>query len=302
MSSGFLGGGIGPTAIKRRSGLAAPVPVAGSEIIANGDMELDASWASLGTPTTNERSSTRAVSGTYSRRVVSADGFRGIYQPGKSWETGWMRWQYSAYIVDRTRIYVSVIDRDGSTKIYEGSDTLGQGAWAQRILTGRSAAVGVSGDVRFRSNNEAVEFFIDDVSAVPLSLSSLFSSRLYGSANCDLSAAITRTAGTQAGLVARLDSATSPANFIIAYLDGAGNVKVDKCVAGTYTNVISGAITYGSTKILRLVCNGNSVSAYYDGAQVGSTVTVSDAGIASNTRHGLFSTYASNAFAGYVAA
>ena len=73
-------------------------------------------------------------------------------------------------------------------------------------------------------------------------------------------------------------------------------------MAGTYTNVISGAATYGSTKILRLVCSGNSVSAYHDGTQVGSTVTVSDAGIVSNVRHGLFSTYASNSFAGYVAA
>ena len=60
---------------------------------------------------------------------------------------------------------------------------------------------------------------------------------------------------------------------------GQGQRRVDKCVRGTYTNVISGAVTYGSTKILRLVCSGNSVSAYYDGTQVGSTVTVSDAGI-----------------------
>lgn len=100
----------------------------------------------------------------------------------------------------------------------------------------------------------------------------------------------------------RLDSSTSPANFIIAYLDGAGNVKVDKCVGGTYTNIISGAVTYGSTKVLRLVCSGTSVAVYYDGTQVGSTVTVSDAGIVPNTRHGLFSTYTANTFAGYVAA
>ena len=50
------------------------------------------------------------------------------------------------------------------------------------------------------------------------------------------------------------------------------------------------------------MCSGNSVSAYYDGTQVGSTVTVSDAGITGNKNHGLFSTYASNSFAGYVAA
>ena len=50
------------------------------------------------------------------------------------------------------------------------------------------------------------------------------------------------------------------------------------------------------------MCDGNNVSAYYNGTQVGTTQTVSDAGIVSNTRHGLFSTYAANTFAGYTAA
>lgn len=79
-------------------------------------------------------------------------------------------------------------------------------------------------------------------------------------------------------------------------------MKVDKCVAGTYTNVISGAVTYADGRILRLVCNGNNVSVYYNGTQVGTTHTVADAGIVSNKNHGLFSTYAANTFTGYVAA
>ena len=40
----------------------------------------------------------------------------------------------------------------------------------------------------------------------------------------------------------------------------------------------------------------------YSHAALGGPDAVSDAGIVSNTRHGLFSTYASNSFAGYVAA
>lgn len=55
-------------------------------------------------------------------------------------------------------------------------------------------------------------------------------------------------------------------------------------------------------RVLRLACSGNDVSVYYHGAQVGTTQTVTHANLDSNTRHGLFSTYASNAFAGYVAA
>lgn len=64
----------------------------------------------------------------------------------------------------------------------------------------------------------------------------------------------------------------------------------------------SGAITYAAGRVLRLVCSGNDVSVYYNGAQVGSTVTVADAGIVSNVNHGKFSTYASNVLANYVAA
>ncbi len=98
----------------------------------------------------------------------------------------------------------------------------------------------------------------------------------------------------------RVDNPANPQNFIIAYETGAGRVKVDKCVGGTYTNVIDETITYVAGQSMRAVCSGNNVSAYYNEVQVGSTVTVSDAGIVSNTNHGKFSTYASNTLANYV--
>jgi len=51
----------------------------GDELITNGDMELDSSWYNESSPTTNERSSTQAHAGTYSRKYVgnsTADGLR----------------------------------------------------------------------------------------------------------------------------------------------------------------------------------------------------------------------------------
>ena len=56
MSSGFFGGGIGPTAIKRRGGLTAPVPIIGAELLTNGGFEgtyvsgVAPGWSCLGTP------------------------------------------------------------------------------------------------------------------------------------------------------------------------------------------------------------------------------------------------------------
>ena len=286
--SGFLGGGIGPTAIKRRSGLAAPVPVAGPELLTNGDFsswtgDNPTDWGISGTET-----GTTYISESAGRCRLVTDGPIIAMSQNVLTAGAW---------------YTTTVDVAAASGfvgwLFGGTNPI-----INYFASGARFAAGRAADATFQVKRAggACDAIFDNITCRALTLASLFSTHPYASANCDLSAAITRTAGTQAGLVARLDSATSPANFIIAYLDGVGNVKVDKCVAGTYTNVISGAVTYSAGKVLRLVCSGNSVSAYYDGAQVGSTVTVSDAGIVSNTRHGLFSTYAANSFAGYVAA
>lgn len=293
--SGFLGGGIGPTAIKRRSGLAAPVPVAGSSIMADGNMEAAGvtSWSAAGSPSVREKSTAQKVSGAQSLLLLAGNAGSGAQQILSPTSGAWYQLTGSIYLNS------GVAKIDATFAAFAISSTSNSvGAWVALVCTVRAT------NLRFFSTavGGAAEWYLDDASAVPLALASLLSTRAYASADCDLSAAVTRTAGTQAGLCARLDSASTPANFIIAYLDGAGNVKMDKCVAGTYTNIITGAVDYAAGRVLRLVCSGNNVSAYYNGVQVGSTVTVSDAGIVSNVRHGLFSTYAANTFAGYTAA
>lgn len=274
--SGFIGVGIGPYPIGRTGTPADPVPVAGAELIVNGGFDSDTAWT---------KGDGWSISGGYAVRDTSAataDFTQTVALTGA--------YQIMAFTV--------VTASGGFVPRFGGASFSPSEATPGIVLRSGRAASGVFG-LRCAATSTGTA---DNFSVKELTLLSLFSTRAHASADCDLSAAVTRTTGTQAGFVARLDSASSPANFIIAYLDGGGNVKVDKCVSGTYTNIISGAVTYGSTKRLRLVCSGTSVSAYYDGTQVGSTVTVSDAGIVSNTRHGKFSTYASNTFAGYVAA
>ncbi len=92
-----------------------------------------------------------------------------------------------------------------------------------------------------------------------------------------------------------LDSAGSPANFVIAYHDGV-TCKLEKCVAGTYTSLISVTTTYVAGAILTVRRQGNAVRLYYNNALIGTEQTVSDAGIVSNTLHGTFSTYELNEF------
>lgn len=281
MRSGFLGGGIGPTVIKRRSGLAAPVPVAGAELLTNGGFTVDANWT--------KDDGWSIDTGTGRAVKIASAAAANLTQTTAATVGAWHRFTFD--ILSKGGEF-GFLARNGGSTILPYADSIGVALWTIRFTSnviGPRTAAAQYGE-------------IDNASCVPLTLPSLLSTRAYASADCDLSVAVTRTAGTQAGLCARLDSAATPANFIIAYETGAGRVKVDKCVAGVYTNIIDGAVTYAAGRVLRLVCSGNNVSVYYNGVQVGSTVTVSDAGIVSNTRHGLFSTYAANTFTGYTAA
>ncbi len=87
----------------------------------------------------------------------------------------------------------------------------------------------------------------------------------------------TLTAATQCGIAIGY---ANPTNLVLAYHDGV-NAKLDKCVGGTWTSVISGAAAYGAAKVLKVIiaANGTDYALYYDGAQVGVTTAVTDAGL-----------------------
>lgn len=134
----------------------------------------------------------------------------------------------------------------------------------------------------------ATDITFDDVSVKPLTLSTLFRSLQISTPDVLAEVEITRTAGTQAGLVLNLDSAATPANFIIVYENVAGSIVVDECVAGVYTNKQTTAVTYVAGAVLRVVRYGTSLDVYYNNAKVGSTLTMT---ANTNTLHGLFDTY-----------
>lgn len=144
------------------------------------------------------------------------------------------------------------------------------------------------------TNGSGVTGALDNVSYKAIATSGIIASRLFTSSDGTASAKISATPnGTQAGIILNLDSNTSPANFVLAFHDGA-NVRMYKCVAGVYTQLINVATTFVNAATLSIVKSGTSYSVFYNGVQRGTTQTISDAGIISNTRHGLFSTYSGN--------
>lgn len=130
------------------------------------------------------------------------------------------------------------------------------------------------------------------INTAPSELSQQMSVAQMSTADVFASAALTRAAG-EVGLALSMDSASSPANGVLVYLDGT-NCKIDKIVGGSVSNVRTTAVTYSAGARLVVTKTGTEYRVYYNDQLVGTANTISDAGIVNNTLHGLFSTDASN--------
>lgn len=97
------------------------------------------------------------------------------------------------------------------------------------------------------------------------------------------------TNGHRVGLIICLDDESNPQNFIMASLDGT-NAYLSKWVGGTWTNLISSASAFAAGNLLQIVKDGNSVQLWHKGVQVGTTQTISDAGVTSNVKMAWFTT------------
>lgn len=283
----------------RTSQFPRPVPILANSVLGNGDFEAGdppTGWGAINGATVSRANGARTGgAGSY---LLSAQRGTNNYAAGRAttlvvgdWYqvSIWVKAQGGSVGVELQTVPVIAF-------VHSAPD------WLRIFLTGRTYTASTA--VRLQTSSATYPGLYDDALLQKLTLASLFSTDAYAGADCDLSVAYVRNdplVAAQAGLVARLDSDTNPANFIICYVTPTSSFQVDKCVAGTYTNVITGVVTYEAGKRIRLVCSGNDVSAYYNGVQIGTTQTVSDAGIVSNTRHGLFSTHPSNWLTGYQA-
>jgi hypothetical protein len=81
-------------------------------------------------------------------------------------------------------------------------------------------------------------------------------------------------------------------NYIRAIHDGT-NCKLIKRVATVESDVISAAVALGAGAIV-VIADGTSFSLFLNNAKVGSTSTISDAGLQTGTAQGLFSTNTGN--------
>jgi len=131
----------------------------GSELVTNGDMELESDWANYGTPTTNERSSEQVHGGTYSRKVVTDANSEGIRQYNVTCVNG-HTYKVEAYVYLASAGEINLFYDSVSIAL-----TTTTGNWVK--LEGiRTAINSPSGKSEFqpRAWGGTVSFYVDDIS------------------------------------------------------------------------------------------------------------------------------------------
>jgi len=272
-------------------------PTLGSELHTQADAASDPnsneanSITGWGTGSDNSLSSdpSSPQAGTYSIRSVKASNL-GNSNASRGFASTVGQWyQTSSWIKNDTGVSSVIMSIDTAQTLLTTSNT----TWANYFVAGRATATTSNFQIR-HSGTYPVPFNVDNLSIKPLTTSSLFSSISTTDSDVIANTDVTMAAGTQAGLVLNLDSASNPQNFVIAYIDGT-RIHMDKAVGGIYTEVLNTTYTHVAGATLRVTKDGTNYTVFYNNANLG-VRTISDAGIISNTRHGLFSTYSGNTF------
>jgi len=100
----------------------------------------------------------------------------------------------------------------------------------------------------------------------------------------DVRANVARMLG-QVGIVA---SFTDKDNCIIGMI-GDSNAVLGKMVLGVWTALITSPYSYFGNQVLRIIVQGTQVKMFFNGIQIGTTQTVTDALILAGTDAGLYS-------------
>jgi hypothetical protein len=139
---------------------------------------------------------------------------------------------------------------------------------------------------------------VDDGSFQKITFSSLMAMLPPATANLTVKAQLnTFVDKTMHGLVVRGSSQTNPTNCIFVlchdydFTDSYGvNISVVKKIGSTYTLVLADTLKgFVADAWVEARCTGSTVKIYYNNAQVGADLTISDAELVNNLYHGIFS-------------
>lgn len=273
-------------------------PTAGAEDISNGNMETGdppTGWSSQLSAVLASIADERTGGAGAAALSVTNNGatYGGAYQTLGAADGTWMLIDGWVKRVTSANAQI-LLQTSGGTTITNLLSTTAD-TWVNQIFTGYTSGANCKISL-LDSNTSGGEYRFDDVSAKPLTTADLFATLPTASSSVTASVVIPTTPGAyQGGLLLNLDSITNPQNYVVAYLTTAHNsglatvARLTKCVNGVISNVITGSVTYGATKYLKVVKDGDDYSLYYGttDVQVGTTQVIASM---NGTIHGLFGT------------
>lgn len=167
-----------------------------------------------------------------------------------------------------------------------------------KIATGRATVTSVK--VWRDASSSADDVTVDNVAFYTLTLSSLFSTVAAGT---NLKVRVkcgTLVTGTQMG-AAIINSSSAPTQGLIAYFDGAGNLRVDEfTAAATWNSLASVATAWATNDEIELHTSGTAWRVYRI-TSAGVATLIGSGTLTANLGTGfagMFSTYSGNLFAG----
>jgi hypothetical protein len=190
-------------------------------------------------------------------------------------------------VVNAARLFLS-----GTTALQ--IQTSAEDVW-QTLKTAGIVTGTYSTRLRVLSTTSGDKGYFDAVMAktIPLSTAMQTIAGQFGTISAKIFALQT---GLPGGIVGWIDSTTNPQNGLVAFHDGTA-VYLYRILSGVWTPLTSATVNFASDariEIRRQI--GNVFELWYNGAQRGTSQTVSDAGIINNTIHGLFGTDATVIF------
>ena len=290
------------------SGVALNTPTLGSEIVANGGFEtagaggadIWADWAETAGSGTLADEAAAPLVGSHSAKITGGAGLDSLISQtyvvlaGKKYQYEFMHKGDGAgyggsYIYDFTNyafINSSIPAAPGATSTFPTIFT-----------TPTTPLPCVSIGVPLTSPGNTLICWFDSVSLKESTLNTWYS--FVDSKRNDL---IVKAAwnipyfgsGIEAGVILNADSNTNPQNYAKVVHNGASTISLIKCVAGTLSTVYSGSVAYSAGKYVECRKSGTTYQVFYNGSQIGTDQTISDAGIIGNKYHGLVSNYGSN--------
>lgn len=275
-------------------------PTAGSDLLTDGALENWTtatnltSWSETpsGTSTIN-REGIDVHGGSFAARldIDASDSLAFVLQAGVATIGKWYQWQ--AWLKSSVSAKTAFLGTANNPWVISRTTPALTTSYAQYTITDRAAGTGVL----FADNiGVSSSIFFDDMTFKELTLSTLMRLRNFGISDVWFEVSISDLlTSTQIGIAMCWDSDSSPANGVLAHLQGSGSVRVDKCVAGVWSTVSTTAVTFTANAKLIVWKSGTSFRFYYNGLLVIAN-TISDAGIISNTLHGVFSTDPANKF------